>query len=84
MFLKQCRKRVKLSKDNEEESASDDDSLYTEKNVKNYKGSRAYVFECEKNYCIYCINNQFNGKIFNEKGWCPSCLDICQCNTCLR
>ena len=40
--------------------------------------------ECEKYYCLYCIKNQFNGKIFNDKGWCPACLNNCHCNTCLR
>ena len=43
-----------------------------------------FVNDCEKNYCLYCIKNQFNNKAFNDKGWCPACLDVCPCNTCLR
>ena len=44
----------------------------------------SYFIECEKYYCLYCIRYQFNGRIFNDKGWCPACLGTCRCNNCLR
>jgi hypothetical protein len=67
----------------DEESESDDDSLYTENNHRNRKNG-SYIIDCEKNYCIYCIKHQFNGKLFNDKGWCPACVENCHCNTCIR
>lgn len=61
----------------------DDDSLYTDRNFRSKRNSLSSI-ECEKNYCIYCIKNHFGGKVFNEKGWCPFCLEACNCSTCLR